>query len=144
MKQNVILRLTINLDRNEQSEIAFVRAMLRRLNVLHARSRPRSGLAELLEGAALRDELLKGRERQRYRKPGSIVVPPKPGKSGAASANRSLKLLPAPASKKLEVQTKSYDPPKIRFRITALKEQRFDPPSWIDEGNPAAVAGGPA
>lgn len=52
-KQNVILRLTVNVNMNDIKETAFVRAMLRRMNVLFAKSRPKSGVADILNGAKL-------------------------------------------------------------------------------------------
>lgn len=54
-KQNVILRLTVNIDMNNQKEIAFTRAVLRRLNILFAKSRPKSGVNDILKGAKIRD-----------------------------------------------------------------------------------------
>lgn len=53
LKQNVILRLTVNVNMNDTKEKSFVRAMLRRMNVLFAKSRPKSGVADILDGAKI-------------------------------------------------------------------------------------------
>lgn len=129
-KQNITLRLTINVDQNQAGELAFIRAMLRRLNVTYAKTRPRSGLKEILGDNKLRDLLEFGRTRQRTRT--GIVVPFKP------VAEQPQKSLPAP-SKKLEVEVKKFDPPKPKFRYIRLKEQRFDPPAWVNSGQVGGV-----
>lgn len=49
------LRLTLKINMDSSKEKAFVRAMLRRLNVLFAKCKPRGGLAELLDGNQLSD-----------------------------------------------------------------------------------------
>ncbi len=54
-KQNVVLRLTVNVDVNNLKEVSFVRAALRRLNVLYAKARPKSGLSDILKEFKLRD-----------------------------------------------------------------------------------------
>ena len=51
--KHTILRLTLKVDMENSKEILFVRAMLRRLNVLFAKCKPRGGLAELLNGSQL-------------------------------------------------------------------------------------------
>jgi hypothetical protein len=125
VKQNITLRLTINVDPNEQGEFQFVRAMLRRLNVTHAKARPRSGLKELLGDGQLRDQLEVGRERTRKRKSNVVYLPQR-----SAIATEQPKALPAPEpSKKVEVEVKRFDPPKPKFRYIRLKEQRFEPPN---------------
>src|SRR3990167_181547 len=53
--QFIILRLTVKVDMNDTKERAFTRALLRRLNVLFAKCRPKGGLAELLNGSKLCD-----------------------------------------------------------------------------------------
>jgi hypothetical protein len=54
-KQNVILRVTVNIDMNNFKEVAFTRAALRRLNVLFAKCRPKSGLKDILKEFKIRD-----------------------------------------------------------------------------------------
>jgi hypothetical protein len=50
-----ILRLTVKVDMNDTKETLFARAMLRRLNVLFAKCRPKGGLLEILSGSKLSD-----------------------------------------------------------------------------------------
>ena len=50
-----VIRLTLKVDMNDKKEIAFCRAMLRRLNILFAKCRPKGTLAELLNGSKLSD-----------------------------------------------------------------------------------------
>lgn len=51
----VTLRLTMKVDLDDKKETSFARAMLRRLNVLYAKCRPKGGLAKLLNGSHLSD-----------------------------------------------------------------------------------------
>lgn len=50
-----IIRLTLKVDMNDIKEKSFARAMLRRLNVMFAKCRPKGGLIEILNGSKLRD-----------------------------------------------------------------------------------------
>jgi hypothetical protein len=50
-----VIRLTLKVDMDDTKEKAFVRAMLRRLNVLFAKCRPKGALIEILNGNKLSD-----------------------------------------------------------------------------------------
>jgi hypothetical protein len=81
-----ILRLTVNVDLANMAELAFIRAFCTRLNVLHAKTSPKSDLEDVLGGRKLRANLVDSRQRQvEYVKQhgGAVVEPiqPEPDKS---------------------------------------------------------------
>jgi hypothetical protein len=136
-RQNAILRLTINVDFNEPGEVALIRAMLRRLNVLSAKSRPRSAFAEILKDGKLRDQLEVGRDREHKRRGIVVRLPgstPEPTKSNVIA-------LPNLSDPSKEVTVKRYEPPKPKFTYISLKEMRFEPPTDLVEIDGPAVRG---
>jgi len=50
-----ILRLTIKVDLTDMKEKSFVRVVLRRLNILFAKCRPKGAVIEILNGSKLSD-----------------------------------------------------------------------------------------
>jgi hypothetical protein len=59
-----ILRLTVNVDLANMAELAFIRAFCARLNVLYAKTSPKSDLENVLGGRKLREHLEDSRKRQ--------------------------------------------------------------------------------
>lgn len=137
-KQNTILRLTVNVDYEYPGEVSLVRAFLRRMNILHAKSRPRSALGVLLDGKKPGSELQVGRERSRAMKRGNQLTS---SQTPATTGENTQLALPAPPAK-VEVKTQKFDPPKLRFRYIRLKEQRFEPPPGVLDSDIAAAGGG--
>ena len=54
-KRNILLRVTISLNEDDSVGKAFMRAVLRRLNVLHVSTKPKSALRGILGDEKVRD-----------------------------------------------------------------------------------------
>lgn len=160
--QNTIIRLTINVDFNEPTEVGLLRAVMRRLNVLSAKSKPRSAVATILGDARLRDQLEIGRQRTRNRANNVISLPDRTqqtdnlchdpacnlrnfthshGSQQQPSGDKSTTSSAQPS--KMEVQTQRFEPPsKLKFKYIRLNEIRFEPPAelpGLEDACPAAA-----
>jgi hypothetical protein len=107
-----ILRLTLKVDMDDIKERSFVRAVLRRVNVLFAKARPKGGLAEILNGSRLCDayegkqvvgQTTKKAEKQR--------------KCGERKALTFRGVKPAEKSKPETIVEQSMEPPVIEAEI---------------------------
>jgi hypothetical protein len=133
-KQNAILRITINVDFDQPAELAFMRAMLKRLNVLFAKTRPKSALNEILKGAKLREDIEAGRQRELEKRRTTAS-------DNASNVTTVPAVVTTSPSKKEDDALKAFrSKPKI---ITAfLTETRYDPPEWVEKGGPTAAETG--
>ena len=119
-----LLRLTISIDTTDHVEMAFVRALLTRLNILHARLH-NGNLADLLNGRELGELYKKSRPSEQTSSNGMVIEPIGP------------KLLPAPVS---AVKTdpdanqrhrrwwqRSESP--VTYKILSIREQKMPMPA---------------
>jgi hypothetical protein len=146
-KQNTILRLTINLDYNYPDEVAFVKAMLKRLNVLYAKARPRSALSELLGDSKLRETLQAGRDRKNKQTSPTVptiqpVVNLPATQPAKAPVTHQTIVTTARPSKNTEDEVREFRRNRHQYRIVVLKELQFDPPDWVANNGVAEPAAG--
>ena len=105
-----ILRLTLKVDMDDIKERAFVRAVLRRINVLFAKCRPKGGLVEILSGSKLCDAY-----------EGKQIIGKKSEKSPKPNERKALTfhvVKPAEKSKPETIVEQSMEPPAIVEEIS--------------------------
>ena len=113
-RQPVILRCTISVDMDESKmDRTFVKSMLRRLNVLHATTKPAKALVEILGVNKIRDML-------------SVTQSYVPAI-----------VLPAKVEQQLPLPTQSIQQPtkpkeKVTYKLIALKERRMPLPKFVE------------
>lgn len=113
-RQPVILRCTISVDMDESKmDRTFVKSMLRRLNVLHATTKPAKALVEILGVNKIRDMLS---VTQSYVP--AIVLPAKVEQQ-----------LPLPTQ---SIQQSAKPKEKVTYKLISLKEQRMPLPRFVE------------
>lgn len=137
--QNATLRITVNVDFNEPTEVNMLKAVLRRLNVLHVRSRPRSAWHKIMGDAKLRDVLDIGRQRQANKRNGVIQLPDRSKATNdctdpKCNLRNYVHSHGKPSKKEGTLELKRYDPPtRLAFKYTSLKEVQYDPPTDLPD-----------
>lgn len=129
-KQNAIIRLTINVNMNNTAEIAIMRAMLRRLNVLHADCKDHGAIKTILGAFKLRDAYEQTAEKSpEFRAklaaaatsaPSNVIALPPPQNAAAETI--------AAQKPPVSVTPVRFDLPNFRMRITRIFERKMPLP----------------